>query len=238
MLIKARFRFSEVFFGMLLAVAIFALGAAFWSLNQSQGNQQNATISEQETNKTSEANSKKTQSLWVPTDSVGLYTLVLSVFTGVLAGVSIFQGIMLLRADKTTRIAADAALLNAKAAIGVELPIIIFRLSLNREPGVHGPIIDIPGKTSTLVIQFWNRGRSAAEMAALYVETIVVSSLPETAIFNEKIFYAPGHMLEPSDDQYNHGQIETRPVNIIDEQIEAIKNGTQSPWAYGYLLYY
>jgi hypothetical protein len=52
---------------------------------------------------------KKTESLWVPADSVGLYTLVLAVFTGVLAGVSIFQGIMLLRADKTTRIAAYAA---------------------------------------------------------------------------------------------------------------------------------
>jgi hypothetical protein len=62
----------------------------------------------------------ESHSLWVPTDSVGLYTLVLAVFTAVLAGVSIFQGFLLLRADKTARIAADAAKRSADSAFAAE----------------------------------------------------------------------------------------------------------------------
>jgi hypothetical protein len=49
-------------------------------------------------------------------DPITYFTLWLVGFTGVLAGVSIFQGVILLRADRTNRIAAEAAKLNAEAA--------------------------------------------------------------------------------------------------------------------------
>jgi hypothetical protein len=65
-------------------------------------------------------NGKEAQSLWVPTDSVGLYTLVLALFTALLVGVSGLQGWFLLRADKTALKAANAAELNAEALISVE----------------------------------------------------------------------------------------------------------------------
>jgi hypothetical protein len=66
----------------------------------------------------------ESHSLWVPTDSVGLYTLVLALFTALLAGVSAFQGVLLLRAEKTARIAANAADRSARAVIALQLPII------------------------------------------------------------------------------------------------------------------
>lgn len=103
MLVKARFHFPEILFGFLLAVAILAMGATFESSHQQTSKEQSdATHQHAETNGGSD--SKETQSLWEPTDAVGLYTLVLCGFTGLLAIVSIFQGALLLRADKTTRI--------------------------------------------------------------------------------------------------------------------------------------
>ena len=49
------------------------------------------TAEHQTSNKINE-NGDNVQSLWVPIDSVGLYTLVLAVFTGLLVGVSGVQG--------------------------------------------------------------------------------------------------------------------------------------------------
>lgn len=66
------------------------------------------------------ADYNKPRSLWVPTDSVGLYTLALSVFTALLVVVSASQGYFLLRADKTARIAANAAAHAAEAQIAIE----------------------------------------------------------------------------------------------------------------------
>jgi len=55
--------------------------------------------------------------LWYPADAVGLYTMVLAIFTGALVVVSGWQGYFLLRADRTARTAADAALTTANTAI-------------------------------------------------------------------------------------------------------------------------
>ncbi len=66
------------------------------------------------------ARAEPAHSLWVPTDPVGLYTLVLAVFTAVLALVSIFQGFILIRSDKTARISAEAAKRSADAAVAAE----------------------------------------------------------------------------------------------------------------------
>jgi hypothetical protein len=120
---QIRFRIPEIFLGALLAAAVFAMGMTFESSIQPPHNNSTATAQSDAKDKSGD-NGKKTQSLLVPTDSVGLYTLVLAAFTGLLFGVSAFQGVMLLRAEKTARIAANAADLSAKAAVGQKLPII------------------------------------------------------------------------------------------------------------------
>lgn len=70
--------------------------------------------------------SEKAAYVWEKTwdDAVAFYTAVLGVFTGLLVVVSGLQGFFLLRADKTARIAANAADLSARAAIALQLPII------------------------------------------------------------------------------------------------------------------
>jgi hypothetical protein len=166
------------------------------------------------------------------------YTWWVAAFTGALVVVSAVQITFLLRSDETARITANAAILNAKAAIGVELPIIIFRLTLNREPGVHGPILDAPGPVSTLMVQFWNRGRSAAEMLALYADWIVASSLPDAPIYRKDISYAPGSMLEAGGEPPRGAKTEPLVMTLRDEEVASIKSrGAQSLWVYGYLLY-
>jgi hypothetical protein len=52
----------------------------------------------------------------IATETVAYYTEMLAWFTGVLAIVSIVQGIFLYKADKTTAKAANAALLSAEAS--------------------------------------------------------------------------------------------------------------------------
>jgi hypothetical protein len=84
-----------------------------------------ASQTDAETQQGGKHHDSEAQSLWVPVDSVGLYTLVLAVFTGLLVGVSGVQGYFLLRADRTARIAANAAKRQADAAIGIELPIFL-----------------------------------------------------------------------------------------------------------------
>ena len=55
-------------------------------------------------------------------EKIAFYTEVLAVFTGILALVSSVQICFLYLADKTARIAANAAKLSADAAVNVELP--------------------------------------------------------------------------------------------------------------------
>jgi hypothetical protein len=87
------------------------------------------TNPERNTKEKTDQHDTKIEPLWMPTDSVGLYTLVLAVFTGLLVVVSAGQGYFLIRSDKTARIAAEAASRSARAAINIELPILAARVS-------------------------------------------------------------------------------------------------------------
>jgi hypothetical protein len=64
--------------------------------------EKHAATKQQPTQKNNE-NGAKVQSLWVPVDSIGLYTLVLAAFTGLLVGVAGLQILFLLRSDIATR---------------------------------------------------------------------------------------------------------------------------------------
>jgi hypothetical protein len=101
MLIKTRFYLPEILFGFLLAVVIITIGMTFWSspTRQERANEQ------QQTFEATPAKENVNQGFWEKTtdDPVAYFTVWLVGFTGVLAFVSIFQGVMLLRADKTTR---------------------------------------------------------------------------------------------------------------------------------------
>ncbi len=235
MLIKARFRLPEILFGLLLAVAIFAIGMTFQSSHQPRSNEQSDTAQHQ-TEKKSGADGKEAQSLLVPMDSVGLYTLVLSVFTGVLAIVSIFQGVMLLRSDKTARIAAIAADLSARAAVAVDLPVLVpSKIALHREPGVTGLVQGYPGPISTFRINFKNLGRTAAELVTQCIEWKVVNQLPETPVYKSSFPFVPGTFVQHGNEL--PATIQNFIITLQSEEVAAISKETKFLWVYGYVSF-
>jgi hypothetical protein len=101
MLIKLRFRFPDVLFGVLLAVAIFAMGALFWSSPNSGAPTQTPT----DTNSGARSSGNKQEIAWWQ-DPVAVFTLGL-VFIG-LVQAGIFYGQMRL-IRKSLRPAEQAA---------------------------------------------------------------------------------------------------------------------------------
>ncbi len=108
-------RIPEVFFGALLAVAVFAFGFLVASSLIPRD--------QQETDQGNNAAPKKSEKIIKSEsadDRIATYTLWLAVLTGGLVVVSGIQGYFLLRADKTAKISADAAKLNAESLIDAE----------------------------------------------------------------------------------------------------------------------
>ncbi|MGB7102148.1 MAG: hypothetical protein WBD95_25725 [Xanthobacteraceae bacterium] len=200
MLIKLRFHFPEIVLGILLAVALFAMGAIFQSSHQPPSAEQAAESNKKEAAKNN-ADRKEAQPLWIPADSVGLYTAILTAFTGILAGVSIFQGIMLLRADKTTQLSADAAKLAATVAVRAQLPVLTlkqFDIFRRADPG-DGPVRMNLGKELvaklTVAVTFTNLGSNAAEITFGCLEWTIVKNAAELPLpprYENIIPYTPG----------------------------------------------
>jgi hypothetical protein len=108
MLIKLRFRFPEVFFGILLAVAIFVMGALFWS-SQNTGPPAQPPTSLQ----SGERGPGKQQEVAWWQDPVAVFTLGL-VFIGLLQAAIFFGQMRLIRkslgpAEQAAKAAQDAA---------------------------------------------------------------------------------------------------------------------------------
>lgn len=110
---------------LVLGIALFVSVVAPFQPPQ---HEQQQTYAKQKA-ETKPAEHKPTKSLWERTheDAVAFYTFVLSCFTGLLVIVTATQIGFLIRADKTARIAAEAADRSARAAIGIQLPIIRIR---------------------------------------------------------------------------------------------------------------
>lgn len=144
--------------GWILLASIFGFvigGSVVWS-SQAPSNYQTDTTN-QRTKTEGDYKGAESQSLWIPIDSVGLYTLVLCVFTAILAIVSIFQGAMLIRANKTAKISADAAW----TALGSERAWVMHRQFHCR--GGSGTVDGVPARRALIVlVQMENFGRRPA----------------------------------------------------------------------------
>jgi hypothetical protein len=119
-----KFRTTELFLGVFLTVAIFAMGFLF-SSSLPSNNQQTIESSGHQAEK-SPAHVAGPNS---PDERIANYTWWLSAFTLALVVVSGVQIFFLTRADNTARIAAIAADRSARAAINIELPILAARVS-------------------------------------------------------------------------------------------------------------
>jgi hypothetical protein len=206
-----KFRPHELFLGVFLTVAVFAMGFLFSSslTFRIQDSAPHQAAEQQAASKVSE-NGEKTQSLWMPTDSVGLYTLVLAVFTALLVGVSSVQGYFLLRADRTARIAANAADLSARAAVNIELPILAARVSQfgfgNARETVEGndEVYDycVAGQ-----LNIANGGRTKASPLQVECGWIFGDQLPFIPIYSFTKHLTLNAILDPEDDEPMHVNI-------------------------------
>jgi hypothetical protein len=101
-----RFRTPEVLFGMLLAVAIFAIGMVFSSSVFPPNAKPETAAQDHSKQDTSKASTD---------ERIAEYTWWLAVLTGGLVFVALGQGVFIARSDKTARLAANAAERAAKA---------------------------------------------------------------------------------------------------------------------------
>jgi hypothetical protein len=179
------------------------------------------------------------QSLWVPIDSVGLYTLVLAVFTGLLFVVSGVQGFLLLRADKTARIAADAAKRSADSAFAAERArfFIVIRnhniAQIVASTEHRGSLIS--GENFSIRYHFENYGKTPGIIKELTLDSMITAApadpLSHPLIrkeFPERMIGASGSTIEG---WYS-------PTTFPDSsQVLAIGRNTSRFWFYGRLYY-
>jgi hypothetical protein len=226
------------------AVMGFALGGSFvWAIDQPKYGQH---INNAETHTVSGANEhqppqtlrQRLSAIWKRTwdEPVAFYTFVLSIFTALLAFISLIQIGFLFRTDKTARVAANAADLNARAAIGVELPIIIIdRMNLVHIPGVAGSIVGaLPEKVKPIVV-LKNIGRTAAELTSGCIEANVFERLPETPVYKHIFSFVPGTLLI-EDGRYQIPFNEYT-VTLDSNERHAVAAEARFFWLYGFLKY-
>lgn len=176
-------------------------------------------------------------------DPVAVFTAVLALFTLVLAAVSIVQISFLTKADKTGRLAAlaakraaNAATLNARAALGAELPIVsLSKISLALDDQglrrVHGH----PPKESVLSVDFKNFGRSPAEVIGICIEWAVEKQLPPDPAYKSVSPYPPGTFIEPTNNVPN-GPLKC-PIKLKDNEVAEISDEVKFLWVFGFILF-
>jgi hypothetical protein len=188
---------------------------------------------------------KPHESLWAPStwEPVTTLTVALAFFTMTLAGVSIFQAKYIIKADGTARISADAARkaaeaadLNAQAAIGVELP----RLELH---GIYINTLDSVLQQDALRagmirVEFFNHGRTTAHI----LEDCLVHTVPDFDFLAVKARYPFRSNRQATIGTVTSAQ-EIYPIDcktriiLSDEDAESIIQGEKTLWIYGYVKY-
>jgi hypothetical protein len=164
-------------------------------------------------------------------------TVVLGIATIGLLVAAYFQSRDMKASIAVANKAANAAELNAEAAIAVELPRIgLSKITLNRTDGVVGAILGgYPPEATEPQIEFRNRGRTSAELIALCLEWAVADQLPEAPVYKTNIPYAPGVFLEP-DKPFPAGLYQYV-IRLQPDELTKIKAETAYLWVFGYLRY-
>jgi hypothetical protein len=235
-----KYRPPDIVIGVLLTIAIFSLGMLFSpsGLLPINSSPQKQSGDQQPSTKITE-DSNKSESLWVPTDSVGLYTLVLAVFTGLLVGVSGFQGYFLLRADKTARIAANAADLSARAAIALEMPVI--RAAPHKFS--YGSSLDGEGDNPRIEwctiahLNFSNVGRTQAFPIELRCGWTAGDKLPDVPVYTLAISFPLNLILEPKSEEPSQLHIHNFDLTFGPGLYDRVRDNTVGLWFYCSVVY-
>jgi hypothetical protein len=174
-------------------------------------------------------------------DPTAYFTMWLVIFTGVLSTVSIVQIGFLIRSDVTARRSADAALLAAQAAgrqadaaIGVEIPRLIFKrvdFVISRE-NVSNMALKI--RDMRFEAEFVNLGRTAAFLERVSGRACVGTEIPDT-MDDGVTYHPPSNMVIEAEKSYMFEF--TGPVNVPLKEITEILEDRSYLYVYGFVEY-
>jgi hypothetical protein len=132
-----------------------------------------------------------TKGLFVATSALVIATLALGV-------AAFFQSRDMKSSTAAAETAAKAAMLQAKAVIEVELPIIAARnFVVNSVGGIYSAPGELP-EHPLISVRFYNYGRSPAEMLGFHIVPKIINKLPSVPENVEIYPVAPGTMIERS----------------------------------------
>jgi hypothetical protein len=240
-----RFRFPKIVLGFLLAASLWAVVSVAQPPPQDQHIEkaESRTDANGSQHKIAKTFGERLSIIWERTwdDPVAFYTFILGIFTALLATVSLAQIGFLLRADKTARITAEAANLNAIAAIGSELPLVVVNqlglTEIESAPPQAGLRLDEAAPmVSRLTLDFKNNGRTPAEAITQCVEWIVADKLPEIPDYRHFFPYSPSTFFPP-DGQAPPVSLRNVNIKLTPGEIAAIAERRASLWVYGLVAF-
>lgn len=228
-----KLRIPEIVLGALLAIAIFAMGMLFVSSLPSP-QQQTTESSNNSTQNSTQNSAAHVAGPNSPDERIANYTWWLSAFTLALVVVSCFQGFFLIRSDKTARITANAADLNARAAVALELPIIRIKPAglTNGVSQINGLRVEL---CSVHFVTFSNLGRSKAFPIELSYG-FAMSLLPKIPWYGFSETFLPNTMFDP-DPQTTPKKFLTEPKQLEMGEWGLICGGHIPFWFYCKLEY-
>ena len=255
MLVKLKFEFPDIFLGMLLAVAIFALGIGFES---SRHPTREGPTNSQADNKKQDEGYWSAVGNWLTHDATGLFTGALVIVGGIQIAVFLRQ-LRLIReslspavqAAEAAQDTAAAALLQARAAIGADRSdLIVSHISLVAFPESDQSNQNVPIPNGAIgrnefraIVHFTNSGRSRSRMSELCVEWIVVprpsdrnADPPQKPIYTNRVganhIFAADQTI-PIKWMAGNNSI----IRLLPEQRTAINDNTAWLWIYGRFTY-
>ncbi len=229
-------RRKEAVWIALFAILLLAYGFAGWQSSQHRPDHPAIKAGSQGTQSTGAPN-RPAEIFSQPTaeDRIATYTLWLALFTFALVAVSSVQIRFLIRADKTARITAEAAGMQARAAISVELPVVFVTGVVLRASSSSGVEVNLPTVKCRFHIRYDNYGRTPAIITSECLDWQICPTLPPDPLYQRIYPASTGAIVRPND----HRVIdrETFDVDFSEQQILDVGNDRSRLWVYGFVSF-
>lgn len=176
-----------------------------------------------------------TAGLFYATAAVAIATVFLVIATGGLGYFGWRQSKDMKSSVRVAEAAADAAQLNARAAIGVELPVLqiermlVFSGSGTASPIPAGPLL--PPKKTRPSIRVFNLGRTHANIVRLCIDRGIYKTLPDRPEYN-RVFHLT-QLIKSGEEQYLSASSD---MILTDDDIATLTNGARL-WYFGFIDY-
>jgi hypothetical protein len=225
-----KFRFPDVFLGMLLAVAIFLMGAIFGSSRYEPNHAADATTP----HVTATDDPEPFSIDWLTRDGTVFFTFVLGIIAAIQAALFVWQLRYMRKSMVDTGLLAAATERSTRAAIAIELPII------GAEPEGYSwgqrrigtdPLIDSFGIHD---IVFFNLGRTKAMPIEIRLGHSVGNKLPRGPVYPFSKVFTVGMVIETERFLKPIHEFE---FDVPPGTLAGIKAGTSRLWFYCSLIY-